>query len=155
MLATYIPILFKYIALIGCLKMIANVIFEILEPPVFWKYSIHWIFEAFCLCLGQWSLSLPDVQVISFQKIYIYGLYEQNFIHVGVGRRLLTDLLLFYKIYKIVSWFLCDVVMLRPTPVEYKTIENQNLKNGQTWRSIGVANLWSPHHQTQVLIALF
>ena len=34
----------------------------------------------------------------------IYSLYEQKFIHVGVGRRLLTDLLLFfYKIYKIVS----------------------------------------------------
>ena len=27
----------------------------------------------------------------------IYGLYEQKFIHVGVGRRLLTDLLLFLQ----------------------------------------------------------
>ena len=26
----------------------------------------------------------------------IYGLYEQKFIHVGVGRRPLTDLLLFF-----------------------------------------------------------
>ena len=34
----------------------------------------------------------------------IYSLYEQKFIHVGVGRCPLTDLLLFfYKIYKIVS----------------------------------------------------
>ena len=25
--------------------------FDIIEPPVFQKYSIHWVLEALCICL--------------------------------------------------------------------------------------------------------
>ena len=28
-----------------------NAIFDILEPPAFQKYSIHWVLEALCICL--------------------------------------------------------------------------------------------------------
>ena len=28
-----------------------NAIFDILEPPAFQKYKIHWVLEPLCLCL--------------------------------------------------------------------------------------------------------
>ena len=28
-----------------------NAIFDILEPPAFQKYKIHWVLEQLCLCL--------------------------------------------------------------------------------------------------------
>ena len=51
-----------------------NAIFDILKPPAFQKYKIHWVLEPLCLCLCLWPVCLClFVSLIWSTIIFFWG----------------------------------------------------------------------------------